>query len=116
MSETRVSQACYFDVPIYSNKSVNSMFGFSRINEINMLELYLNSGLRRENSSSRKLARFPSSSHRSIQASRADDPSKLSDNHCRQVSVLEIVNMRPQLGMTSKFEVVNADKQYEYND
>jgi hypothetical protein len=116
MLETGVSQACYFGVPIYSDESVNSMFRFARINEINMLELYLSSGPRRGHSSSRELAQFPSISHISIQASRAEDPSKLSDNHSRQVSVLEIVNMRPQLGMTSKFEVVNADEQYECND
>ena len=42
MLQTGVSQACYFGVPICSNKSVNSMFGFAMINEINMLELYLN--------------------------------------------------------------------------
>jgi hypothetical protein len=79
---------CYFGVPIYNDESVNSMFGFARINEINMLELYLNSGPRRGNSSSRELVRFPSSSHRFIQVSQVDDPSKLSDNHSRQMSVL----------------------------
>ena len=39
MLQTRVSQACYVGVPIYSDGSVNSMFGFTKINGINMLEL-----------------------------------------------------------------------------
>jgi hypothetical protein len=41
--QTGVSQACYVSVLICSNRSVNSIFRFERINEINMLELYLNS-------------------------------------------------------------------------
>jgi len=39
MLQTRVSQARYVGVPIYSDESVNSMFGFVKINGINMLEL-----------------------------------------------------------------------------
>ena len=42
MLQTGVSQARYFSVPIYSNEIMNSMFGFAMINEINMVELYLN--------------------------------------------------------------------------
>jgi hypothetical protein len=41
--QTGVSQACYVSVLICSDGSVNSIFRFGRINEINMLELYLNS-------------------------------------------------------------------------
>jgi hypothetical protein len=55
MLHTRVGQACYVSIPIYSDGSVNSIFGFARINEINMLKLYLNSIPRRENSSSMEL-------------------------------------------------------------
>jgi hypothetical protein len=39
MLQTRVSQARYVGVPIYSDESVNSMFGFVKINGIDMLEL-----------------------------------------------------------------------------
>jgi hypothetical protein len=46
---------CYVGVPIYNNGSVNSIFGFAMINEINMLEVYLNSRSRRGNSSSMEL-------------------------------------------------------------
>jgi hypothetical protein len=62
MLQTKVSQARYVGVPIYSDGSVNSMFGFARINEINMLKLYLNSRPRRGNSYSMELTRFPSNS------------------------------------------------------
>lgn len=66
MYQIRVSQAHYVSVPINSDESVNSMFGFARINEINMSGLYLNSIPRRENSSSMELTRFPSTSQRTI--------------------------------------------------
>jgi hypothetical protein len=62
MLQTRVSQACYVDILICSYGSVNSMFEFARINEINMLKLYLNSRSRRENSSSMELTWFISNS------------------------------------------------------
>jgi len=62
MLQTKVSQARYVGVPICSDGSVNSMFGFAKINEINMLKLYLNSRPRRGNSSSMELTRFPSNS------------------------------------------------------
>jgi len=42
MLQIEVSQAHYVSVPC-SDESVISMFGFVRINEINMLKLYLNS-------------------------------------------------------------------------
>jgi len=101
MLQTRVSQACYVDILICSDGSVNSMFGFARINEINMLKLYLNSRSRRENSSSIELTWFLSNSQRTTQTLRTNDPSRLYGNDNRQVSVLEIVNIEPQLGMTS---------------
>ena len=47
MLQTGVSQTRYVGVPICSDESVNSMFGFVRINEINMLDLYLNRRPRR---------------------------------------------------------------------
>jgi hypothetical protein len=47
MLQTGVSQTHYVGVPICSDGSVNSMFGFARINEINMLDLYLNRRPRR---------------------------------------------------------------------
>jgi hypothetical protein len=53
--QTKVSQACYVGVSICSDGSVNSMLRFVRINGINMLDLYLNSRHRRENSSSMEL-------------------------------------------------------------
>jgi hypothetical protein len=55
MLQIKVSQACYVYVSICSDESMNSMFGFASINEINMLELFLNSKSRRENSSSMEL-------------------------------------------------------------
>jgi len=42
MLQTEINQVCYISVPICSDKSVNSMFGFARINKINKLERYLN--------------------------------------------------------------------------
>jgi hypothetical protein len=42
MLQNEVSYACYIIVLICSNGSVDSMFGFAMINEINILELYLN--------------------------------------------------------------------------
>ena len=62
MLQTRVSQICYVCVPIYNDGSVNSMFGFARINEINMLKLYLNSRPRQGNSFHMELTWFPSNS------------------------------------------------------
>lgn len=53
--QTRVNQAHYISVLTYSKGSVNSMFGFARINAINMLELYLNNIPRRINSLSIEL-------------------------------------------------------------
>jgi hypothetical protein len=44
MLQTWANQARYIDVPIFSDESVNSMFGFVGIN---MLELYLNIRSRR---------------------------------------------------------------------
>jgi hypothetical protein len=55
MLQIDVSQAHYVGVPICSNESLNSMFGFVRNNKINMLELYLNSRPKRENSYSMEL-------------------------------------------------------------
>jgi len=40
MLQIRVNQALYVGVPIYSDESVNSIFEFARITEINILELY----------------------------------------------------------------------------
>ena len=66
MFQIRVSQARYVGIPICSDRSVNSMFGFARINGINMLELYLNSRHRRESSSSMELTWFSNNSERTI--------------------------------------------------
>ena len=66
---------------------MNSMFRFVGINEINILELYLNSRLRRGNSSNIELTWFSSNSHRITQASRAIGLSKLGDNVSRQILV-----------------------------
>jgi len=66
MLQIRVSQARYVSVPIYSDKSVNSMCGFAKINRINILELYLNNETRQGNSSSMELTQFPSNSQRTI--------------------------------------------------
>ena len=60
MLQTVVSQARYIDVSIYSDESVNSIFEFASINEINMLELYLNIRPRRGNTFSTKLIQVPS--------------------------------------------------------
>jgi hypothetical protein len=62
MLQTRVNQACYVGIPIYSIGSVNSIFRFARINVINMLELYLNSRPRRGNSFNMELTWVPSNS------------------------------------------------------
>ena len=59
MLQTEANQAYYVIILIYNDNSVNSMFGFARINEINMLELYLNSRHRWRNSSNIELTRFP---------------------------------------------------------
>ena len=40
MLQIRVNQALYVGVPIYSDESVNLIFEFARITEINILELY----------------------------------------------------------------------------
>ena len=65
-----------------------------------MLELYLNSRPRRENSSSIKLTWIPSNSQRITQALQTTDPCKLGRNASRQILVWEIVNIEPQFGMT----------------
>jgi len=62
MLQTRVNQACHVGIPIYSIGSVNLIFRFARINVINMLELYLNSRPRRENSFNMELTWVPSNS------------------------------------------------------
>jgi len=76
MLQTRASQTHYVVVPICSDKSVNSMFEFARINEINMPELYLNS----RNSSSIELTRFSINFQRTTQALQTFDLSRLGDN------------------------------------
>ena len=78
-----VSQAYYVGILICRNKSVNSIFGFVRNNEINMLELYLNSISRRENSYSMELTQVLSNSQRSRQTSSTTSPSRLSGNGSR---------------------------------
>ena len=50
MLQTGVSQTCYVSVQIH-NENVNSMFGFMRINWINILKFYLNSRPKQRNSS-----------------------------------------------------------------
>jgi hypothetical protein len=87
MLQIDVSQAHYVSVPICSNESVYSMFGFVRNNEINMLDLYLNSRPRRENSYSMELTWVLSNSHRFIQTSRTTSPSMLGGNASRQISM-----------------------------
>jgi hypothetical protein len=93
-----VSQARYFDVPISSDGSLNSLFGFTRIN---MLKLNLNSRPRREKSFSIELIRLPSNSWKTTQASRATDLSRLGGNASRQISVQKIIHIKSQLCMTS---------------
>jgi hypothetical protein len=51
MMQIRVSSTHYIGVPISSDGSVISMFRFTSINGINMLEFYLNSRSRQENTS-----------------------------------------------------------------
>ena len=75
-----VSQARYFGVPISSDRSLNSLFRFTKIN---MLKLNLNSRPRREKSFSIELIWLPSNSQRTIQASRATDLSRLGGNASR---------------------------------
>jgi len=77
------------------------IFGFARINEINMLELYLNSKPKRGNSSSIELTWVLNNSKRTTQTSQAAGPSRLGGNASRQILVQEIINIKPQLGMTS---------------
>lgn len=45
-----------------------------------------------------KLTRFLSNSQRTTHVSRADGPSRLGDNDSKQILVLIIVNVDPQLG------------------
>ena len=66
MLQTGVSQAHYIGVAICSDKGVNSMFGFLRINEVNMLGLYMNSRPRRGNSYIMELTWFSSNSQITI--------------------------------------------------
>jgi hypothetical protein len=42
MMQTRVSSTCCVGVLIYSDGNVTLMFGLANLNEMNMLELYLN--------------------------------------------------------------------------
>jgi len=80
---------------------VSLIFGFARINEINMLELYLNSKPKRGNSSSIELTRVLNNSKRTTQTSQTAGSSRLCGNARRQILVHEIINIKPQLGMTS---------------
>jgi hypothetical protein len=80
---------------------VSLIFGFARINEINMLELYLNSKPKRGNSSSIELTRVLNNSKRTTQTSQTAGSSRLGGNARRQILVHEIINIKPQLGMTS---------------
>ena len=61
MLQIEISQAHYISVP-YSDESVISMFGFVRINGINMLKLYLNNRSRQRNSFSIEFTQVPSNS------------------------------------------------------
>jgi len=65
-----------------------------------MLDLYLNNRHRRENSSSMELTWFSSNSQRTRQVSQIAGSSRLGGNVSRQVSLWEIINMEPLLGMT----------------
>jgi hypothetical protein len=64
MMQIEVSSTRYVGVPICSEKSVNSMFWFANINGMNILEIYLNSRLRRENSSSTEFTLVPTYNQR----------------------------------------------------
>ena len=76
-------------------------FGFASFNEINMLELYLNSKSRRGNSSSIEQTRVLNNSQRTTQTSQAAGQSKLDGNAGRQILEHEIINMKLYLSMTS---------------
>jgi hypothetical protein len=86
MLQIEISQAHYVSVP-YSDESVISMFGFVRINGINMLKLYLNNRSRQRNSFSIEFTQVPSNSQTTIQALRSISPSRLGCNASRQISV-----------------------------
>jgi len=67
--------------------------------EINMLKIYFNNKFKWENSFSIKFIPFPSNFQKTTKTSLADDSSRLGDNDSRQVSLMEFVNMEPQLSM-----------------
>jgi len=67
--------------------------------EINILKIYFNNKFKLENSFSIKFIRFPSNFQKTTKTSLADGLSRLGDNDSRQVSLMEFVNMEPQLGM-----------------
>jgi hypothetical protein len=71
MMQIEVNSTCYVSVPIYSEKSVNSMSEFANINGMNILNIYLNSRLRRENSSSTEFTLVPTYYQRTTLASQA---------------------------------------------
>jgi hypothetical protein len=53
------SSTRYVSVPICNEKSVNLMSEFANINGMNILDIYLNSRLKRENSSSTEFTLVP---------------------------------------------------------
>lgn len=65
------SSTRYVSVPICNEKSVNSMSEFANINGMNILDIYLNSRLRRENSSSTEFILVPTYYQRTTQALQA---------------------------------------------
>ena len=87
-----VNEACYISVPICSDGTVNLMFEFVNINEINMLQFYLSSKPKRGNST---LLVTQKTTH----ASRAIYPSRLGGNVRRQTLAQKIVSMEPWLDM-----------------
>lgn len=90
MMQTNVSLTCDVGVLIYSDKTVNSIFEFTNINRMNILELYLNTRLKRENFYSMEFTRVPSYTCLS----------SLSGNARNQILAQEIINMEARFGMT----------------
>lgn len=98
--QTNISLTCYVGVLIYSDKTVNSIFEFTNINRMNILELYLNTRLKRENFYSMEFTRVPSYTHKVTHASQTTCLSSLSGNARNQILAQEIINMEARFGMT----------------
>ena len=97
----RVRPTCYVGFLIYSDRSVNSIFGIANNNGLYILELYLNNKSKQRNSYNMEFNWMLSYSQKTIQALHVASPSDLGSNTKNLMLLQEIVDLDVRFSMSS---------------